>query len=445
MELKDLTPQQLSMIAQGMVPNTNPNEAMLELEKRGVKTKADKMSKKSYAQGGIAFLKPKKQREMTPEEAAEYERLIAQIPGTELPPVPQQPDYDALISQIPGVSRPPITQEPDYDALISQIPGVNRPPITEEPAMNRLPMEPQGIGAITPQEPVPIQQTPALLQQAKPALQAQAPVQPRPQTKPQGITAVQPTNDQLAGKLLTAADARANALLDVGKGREALINQQLKDLEGNPTQDKRKAIYKAIGEIGLQLLMGESVARSGAMGMKKLQEVLASDEAKRKAAKDKAFELGLQLLEEKAARAGIDFDKTKLEYELMKEATAESREERKLRMQEQNAVSERALRAAQGESYRASAAKDRASGTQSGGIVVKPTDVARYEDQAKATLAMKGLPTDDQTVLAEATRLAYLAAVSANQVTQQGISGLQSPMTQAQQPSTGGFKLLSVE
>lgn len=416
--IEALPDQQLAMLAQGSSPNVRPELALMEMQRRESRRKSSALGSKRFAEGGLVSL-----------DAFKRPRPNEYFPGAE-----------ALIDEIGGITSQGLQEdrarrEADKartERMIDEVVDITRRGMQEGRSA------PAGIQSLTNTPalpsplPLPLPSTPT----------------PTPTPTPTGINSLRtaansvsstPANGRAqpgggapsAEKLLQAADIQATTLLKQYKEMEQLLKDRQADFATDVTTDNKQAVYKAIGQIGMQLLLGESVARSGAAGAALLQKELESNKDKRDRAKQQAFELGLQAMEVKAKADGVPFDKEKLKYDIGVGQREEVRKDRELDIRAQSNVADTALKKAQIDTQKAMADKYRAEARGgASGLKVTPNDVEQKIPLAMVALQDKGVlnPTEAQ-VMQEAGNMALLDAMTAQRAQQQGIMGgpLSSP------------------
>lgn len=377
--IEALPDQQLAMLAQGSSPNVRPELALMEMQRRESRRKSSALGSKRFAEGGLVSLDTFKR------------------PAPNVYPAGVEP----LIDEIVGITRQGLQEDRTQGAGI------------------------QALNPSAPSPPAPPATGPTLSTPSAGGISSLSTAAKSASPSPTGGQAL-PRGAPSAEKLLQAADAQATTMLKNYKEMEQLLKDRQADFATDVTKDNKQAVYKAIGEIGMQLLLGESVARSGAAGAAMLQKELESNKGKREQTKQQAFELGLQAMEVKAKAAGIPFDKEKLKYEIGVGQREQARKDRELDIRAQSNISDAALKAAQIDTQKAMANKYRAE-AQGGasGLKVTANDVEQKIPLAWVSLQDRGVinPTEAQ-VMQEAGRMALQDAVTAQSAQQQGIMGV---------------------
>ena len=441
--IEALPDQQLAMLAQGSSPNVRPELALMEMQRRESMRKSSALGPQRFAEGGLvsldAFKRPRPNEYFPGAEALSDE--TSRVTRRGLQEARARRQAEALSDETSRITRRGLQEaraRRQADEIADEIADITRRGMQEGRSA------PAGIQSLTNTpalpSPLPLPSTPTGINSLRTAANSVSSTPANGRAQPGG-------GAPSAEKLLQAADIQATTLLKQYKEMEQLLKDRQADFATDVTTDNKQAVYKAIGQIGMQLLLGESVARSGAAGAALLQKELESNKDKRDRAKQQAFELGLQAMEVKAKADGVPFDKEKLKYDIGVGQREEVRKDRELDIRAQSNVADTALKKAQIDTQKAMADNYRA-GARGGasGLKVTPNDVEQKIPLAMVALQDKGVlnPTEAQ-VMQEAGNMALLDAMTAQRAQQQGTMGgpLSSPAPNLGAGVWGPYQILS--
>lgn len=206
-----------------------------------------------------------------------------------------------------------------------------------------------------------------------------------------------------------AISAQSDAMAKMAKEMGDFYKGRMDQLKTDVAADKKAAIYRAMGQMGMALLAGEKIGTAGAMGAQQFFQQISEDKEKRAQVESKAFELGLKMFEVRAKELGVPLEAQKALYELAKDGESMRMAKNKDAREDRKATGDALLNKAQANYYNAKA-KSEASVDNS--LAVKPTDINRERDRATILLTreLKRAPTDAE-IEARAVQLARQAKV----------------------------------